>query len=215
MTRKYFFLIGTLLTAALLVATYLAYPNLPDQVPRHFGLNGEVNAYMPKQNLYIFGPGLMALILLLTTLYPWLSPKGFQIQRSGPSYLWITLSALGMMAFIQGAMLWSLSGHALNLPQAISAAVCVLFIVVGNILGKVRRNFFVGVRTPWSLADERVWNATQRFAAKTFVIGGIAGIVFVATGLKPLVPVTIIAAAVIPIVYSLILSKRMERHDQP
>ena len=71
-------------------------------------------------------------------------------------------------------------------------------------MGKVRRNFYIGVRTPWALANERVWNATHRFAAKTFVAGGLVGLALTAAGLngRPVI-VVLLAGALVPIVYSL------------
>ncbi len=62
------------------------------------------------------------------------------------------------------------------------AGVFLLFAPIGNVLGKVDRNFFVGGRTPWTLADERVWHATHRLAAKIFVAGGMIGFRLVLAG---------------------------------
>jgi len=83
-------------------------------------------------------------------------------------------------------------------------------------LGKVRRNFYVGVRTPWTLASERVWNDTHRLAAKLFVGAGIIGLAAVVLPFPlPAVIITVVAsmivAGLIPAVYSLILYKRLEK----
>jgi uncharacterized membrane protein len=72
----------------------------------------------------------------------------------------------------------------------------------------------MGVRTPWTLADERVWNATHRFAAKTFIAGGLAGIAlaFLAQGIWPLC--AILASALAPVVYSLVYYKQLEKRGE-
>jgi hypothetical protein len=95
------------------------------------------------------------------------------------------------------------------------AGILVMFSLLGNVMGKVRRNFYVGVRTPWTLASERVWNDTHRLAAKLFVGAGIIGLLAVVLPLPlPAVIITVVAsmivAGLIPVVYSLILYKRLE-----
>jgi uncharacterized membrane protein len=83
---------------------------------------------------------------------------------------------------------------------------------MGNVLGKVRRNFFVGVRTPWTIANEQVWNATHRFAAKTFFAGGLLGLLAVIANAPFWLPLTaILIAALAPVIYSLVFYKQLER----
>ena len=90
-----------------------------------------------------------------------------------------------------------------------------MFALLGNVMGKVRRNFYIGVRTPWALANERVWNATHRFAAKTFVLGGVIGLVLTAVGVKGWLPfAALMGAALVPVVYSLVVYKQLERRGQ-
>jgi uncharacterized membrane protein len=212
MTAKYY-VAGTLLTAAVLVATIVAYPHLPDSIPRHWDIHGMPNGYSPKWTL-CFAPGLMAVIMLLTWKLPWLSPKSYAVEGFRKTYLQVMLITLGMFAYCDGVILWIGVGHSLNVMRAIGAGLCLLFILVGNLLGKVRRNFFIGVRTPWALANERVWNATHRLAAKTFVLSGLAGLALVALNLHgwPLLPLML--GALIPVLYSLYFYKQLERRGE-
>ena len=93
--------------------------------------------------------------------------------------------------------------------------VCLLIALLGNVMGKVRRNFFVGIRTPWTIANEQVWNATHRFAAKTFFAGGLLGLIAVVFRAPFWLPVTaIMVAAVVPVIYSLMLYKRLEHRGE-
>jgi uncharacterized membrane protein len=83
-------------------------------------------------------------------------------------------------------------------------------------MGKVRRNFFVGIRTPWTIANEQVWNVTHRFAAKTFFAGGLLGLVAVILRAPFWLPVAaILVAALVPAVYSLVFYKQLERRGEP
>ena len=87
--------------------------------------------------------------------------------------------------------------------------------LLGNVMGKVRRNFYVAIRTPWTLADERVWNTTQRLAAKTLVLGGVAGLILVLAGARPwLFLIPVLAGAFVPAIYSLVYYKQLERSGE-
>jgi uncharacterized membrane protein len=101
---------------------------------------------------------------------------------------------------------------ALDVPRAIAGGVCVMSILLGNLLAKVRRNFYIGIRTPWTLASERVWYATHRMGAKVIVATGLIGLVLVIAGVFPLVAAAIaVAGFLVPVVYSLVFYKRLER----
>jgi uncharacterized membrane protein len=214
MTGKYYYLAGILLTAAALAATAVAYPDLPSSVPTHWNLHGQPNGYSPKWALYLLGPGFMAGIVLLTRLLPWLSPKHFEVESFRSTYMQIMLMTVGMLAYCDAVILWIGVGHSVNIRRAIVGAVCLLFVLLGNVMGKVRRNFFIGIRTPWTLASERVWNATHRLAAKTFVLGGLAGLALIAVGLNGWPVVALLAGAAVPVVYSLVLSKQLDRRGE-
>jgi uncharacterized membrane protein len=118
--------------------------------------------------------------------------------------LLILLSALG-----------SLGGIVLDVSRAVEGGVCLLIALLGNVLGKVRRNFFVGIRTPWTIASEQVWNATHRFAAKTFFAGGLLGLLAVILRAPFWLPIAaILIAALGPAIYSLVFYKQLERRGE-
>jgi uncharacterized membrane protein len=215
MTGKYYYLAGILLTVAALVATAVAYPHLPSSVPTHWNIHGQPNGYSPKWALYILGPGLMAGILLLTWLLPWLSPKHFEVGSFRSTYIQIMLMMVGMFAYIDAVVLWAGVGNSVNVGRAGLFGACLFFALLGNVMGKIRRNFYIGVRTPWALANERVWNATHRLAAKTFVLGGLAGLALIAIGLNGWPPfVALMAGALVPVLYSFYFYKQLERRGE-
>lgn len=154
-------------------------------------------------------------MMLLMYFLPWLSPKNFEVDGFRSTYLQIMLMLVAMVAYFSTVILWAGVGHPLNVGRAIVGGVCLLFALLGNLMGKVRRNFYIGVRTPWALANERVWNVTHRFAAKTPVAGGLVGLALTAAGLngRPVV-VVLLAGALVPIVYSLVFYKQLERRGE-
>jgi len=211
MTRKYY-IAAIVLTLAALAATALVYPHLPATIVRHWDLHGRPNGYSPKWTVFLFPPG-MGLLILLTWLLPSLSPRHFEVDSFRRAYLQIMLMIIGLLAFANAAILWSNLGHNVSIQWAL-IVVCVFFVLLGNLMGKVRRNFFIGVRTPWTLASDRVWYATHRLAAKTFVIGGLAGLVLVVLGLGAWIIAALLAGAFIPVFYSFYFYKQLERRGE-
>ncbi len=214
LTSKYYWM-AILLTVAAAIATVAVYAQLPPMVPTHWDINNHVNGYSPRSILFLIGPGMMAFVILLTSVLPWLSPKQFEIDSFRDTYLYIMLLIVTLLAYAYAVILWEGTGHEMNVGRAIIGGVSLLFILLGNVMGKLRRNFYFGVRTPWALANERVWNATHRFAAKTFVVAGLIGFLlalFNIIGWIPLIP--LLLAGLIPVIYSLVVYKQMEKRGE-
>lgn len=213
MTRKYY-LVGILLTAATFLATLVVYPQLPKLVPTHWNLEGQADDYGAKWMLFWI-PAAMAGLMIFFRFLPWLSPKHWEVDSFRATYLYIMLVLLCMAAYCNTLILRAGLGRTADVTRAIVGGVCLLFALLGNVLGKLRRNFYIGIRTPWALANERVWNSTHRFAAKTFVACGLLGLVLTALGLKGWPTfASLISAALLPAIYSLVLYKQLERRGQ-
>jgi uncharacterized membrane protein len=205
--------------AAVILATLagiaVAYPQLPNIVPIHWDIEGHVNGWGPKWSLFLYGPGLMAFIVLMFSALPWLSPKKFEVDSFRATYLYIMIVTVALLAYCQLLILISALGFVVDVSRALEGGVCLLIALLGNVMGKVRRNFFVGIRTPWTIANEQVWNATHRFAAKTLFAGGMLGLVAVTLRAPFWLPMTaILVGALVPAFYSLIFYKQLERRGE-
>jgi uncharacterized membrane protein len=201
---------------AVLAGSLVAYPSLPSVVPIHWDAHGQVNGWGPKWSLLLYGPGMMLFIVLVFSALPWLSPRKFEVDSFRATYLYIMIIVVAMMAYcnllILMSALGSLAGVVLDVSRAVEGGACLLLALTGNVLGKVRRNFFVGIRTPWTIANEQVWNATHRFAARTFFAGGLLGLLAVIVKAPFWLPLAaILIAALAPVIYSLVFYKQLER----
>lgn len=213
--KKSHLYIGLAALFAAMAALGLYYGNLPDTVAVHWDGNGIANGYAPRWQLWLIGPGLIALLLAMPYLVSWLSPPKFKLDsfRNTLSYQSLVLAL--MMAVLFGMMLATALGYQLMRPRLGWLAVYTVLILVGSPMGKVRRNFFIGIRTPWTLASEAVWDATHRLAGWLMVASGALGYVAVFLGVRS--PVHIVLAAgwsVIAVLYSFVLSKRIEKQGQ-
>jgi uncharacterized membrane protein len=213
--QKYYLGAGAVILATL-AGTIVTYPQLPAVVPVHWDIQGQVNAWGPKWALFLYGPGMMLSIVLLFAALPWLSPKKFEVDSFRATYLYIMIVIVALLAYCQLLIVIAALGVVLDVSRALEGGICLLIALLGNVMGKVRRNFFVGIRTPWTIANEQVWNATHRFAAKTFFAGGLLGLVGVILRAPFWLPVAaILVAALVPAVYSLVFYKQLERRGEP
>ncbi|MGC2450015.1 MAG: SdpI family protein [Candidatus Sulfotelmatobacter sp.] len=200
---------------AMLAGTIVAYPKLPTSVPIHWNAAGRADDWGPKWSLFLWGPGMMTIIVVLFRALPWLSPRKFEIDSFRATYLYIMSVVVAMIGYIYLLMLLNSLGVHWDITRAISGGVCMMIALLGNVMGKVRRNFYVGIRTPWTIADERVWNKTHRLGAKTFFVAGWLGLLAVLSGAPFWLPIAmVLAGAFIPAIYSLVFYKQLEHRGE-
>jgi len=209
-----YFTACAILVAAGFAATILAWPQLPERIPLHWNVHGEVDGWGPRGLMTVLGPGAMLAELAIFALLPVLSPKRFALESFTPTYLRIMLAAILLAGYITAVLLFAgLTGH-VDVSAALLGGVSVLLVFIGNLMGKVRRNFFIGIRTPWTLASERVWYATHRLAGKTIVATGIASFAAALWGglAGTLAWIALVLAGVlVPVAYSFVHYKALER----
>ncbi len=196
--------------AATAVAVYL-YPMLPEQIPTHWNFNGEVDDYTSKPWGVAILPMAALLVFAIMRLIPIISPKGFRTDKFMDVVNVFTVTIVGFMSGIAILVLLEANGQDVRINEMTFAGVGLMFIVLGNYMGKVRKNFFIGIRTPWTLASDEVWSRTHRLGGKVFVLTGIFMIVnsFVRFPGQTLV-VAIVVAALIPVIYSYVIYRRIE-----
>jgi uncharacterized membrane protein len=203
------------LTIAAWIFSAVVYPSLPEQIPTHWNIRGEIDGYGAKSWGAFLAPGIMLLMLGIFRAIPWLSPKHFEIDTFRTTYSYIVVLMTGLFAYIHVLVMLPAMGYQLRNDRMLIGGMMLFFILLGNVLGKVQRNFFVGVRTPWTLASERVWNDTHRIAAWVFCGVGVLGLASVCIGLSSIVPLVLIGAGVIVILaFSLVRYKQLERRGE-
>jgi uncharacterized membrane protein len=161
----------------------LMSPHMPDVVPTHWNSAGHVDGYGSKWINLLLMPGTIIFCMALTPLLPFLSPKQFKIEPFESTYGYVMVLLSGLILALHIVILRASTGRAIDLNSDFLIVMFGFFALIGNVLGKVGRNFWMGVRTPWTLADERVWKATHRFAGRLWVGGGIVGVIACLIGL--------------------------------
>jgi uncharacterized membrane protein len=165
--------------------------------------------------MWLLGPGLMAMTLALNIVLPKISPKRFEIDPFRRTFDYSFMVIIAFLGFIYGSMLGAALGYPVRIDSAIPAALSVLLILLGNPMGKVKPNFFLGVRTPWTLASPRVWHATHRLTGQLMVAAGVIGLLAMFAGAPGWFVVPLAGAgALVAVVHSYIVYKRLSRSGQ-
>ena len=189
----------------------LWYAELPDPMPSHWNMQGEVDGTMGRDMSMVFLLGLPLFCWGLMKIIPLISPKGFRTDEFSETVNVLQVALVVFMSAIGVAVMLESREFGLDMTNYVIVAVGGLLIVLGNYLGKVRKNFFIGIRTPWTLASDEVWSKTHRLGGWMFVIAGIVLTLSGLFGINEIVMASaIVIAAVIPIAYSFILYRRIE-----
>lgn len=150
----------------------LAWSRLPEQVPIHWNVHNQVDRWASPAALW----GLCAVgpvVALLFQFLPRLDPKRENYEKFQSKYELVAVSTLLLLAVVMAVTLAeTLWPGRLNVGKVICLVMGVLFLVLGNLMGKVKPNWFLGFRTPWALSDPDVWNKTQRLAGWVLFLSG-------------------------------------------
>jgi uncharacterized membrane protein len=163
---------GLVFVAVAAVASVLAAPELPEEVATHWNAAGEPDGSMATSLVLVGGPALVFGVVALFEIVPRIDPLGKNIGEFQTAYDALAMLTAGFLAYVYGAVLaWNL-GYEFEMLQALAPAVAVLYVAVGFLLERAERNWFVGVRTPWTLSSEEVWRHTHDRAGTLFKLAG-------------------------------------------
>lgn len=153
-------------------ASAYLWNDLPDVVPTHFNMQGEADDWGPKWVNAIMFPAIGLATYLSLIFLPFIDPKKRIESRQKPiAAIRIMLSffMVGLYAFIMAKSL----GSELEIGIYVNVAVGLLILVLGNYMSSLKQNYFIGVKTPWTLENEEVWKRTHRITAKIWTVGGL------------------------------------------
>ena len=186
-----------------IIAAWL-YPLMPEPMASHWGPSGEVDGYIPRAWGLSIMPVVSAVMFLLFLAIPYIDPLKKNIKKFRVYYDWFVLIMILFLFYIYMlTIFWNL-GYRFNMTRMVIPALGVLFIYLGVLTGKAKRNWFIGIRTPWTLSSNRVWEKTHALGRKTFIGAGIIALLglFFQKYAIWLVLVPVIIAVFYPIIYS-------------
>ncbi|HET6401777.1 MAG TPA: SdpI family protein [Candidatus Kapabacteria bacterium] len=161
------------------VTLAIVWPSLPARVPMHFDANGNVNRYGSPLELLVL-PGISVLVSIVLYFIPRLDPKKANIMASMPAYRWIRFELAVFFTYIFALMLATMFQPNFDATPLIAFGVLSLFFGIGFMMPKLKQNYMIGIRLPWTLESEDNWNRTHAFAGRLWPWGAVVGMILVA-----------------------------------
>jgi uncharacterized membrane protein len=165
-------LVQLALILAMFVVAAVSWSYVPDRVPVHWNLQGEVDGYGGKFLGLLLVPLLTLGLYLLLLLLPRLDPGYVNYQSFAGAYNLIRVSLVVFEAALYGVLVLAALGQPLDVGALVTLGTGALLVVLGNVMGKIRPNWFVGVRTPWTLSSKLSWSKTHRLAGWVLMMLG-------------------------------------------
>ncbi len=216
MNRRPIILYSGAMVGAMTLLSAWAWPQLPTgaQVPIHWGIDGRVDGYAPKEIGLFMLPLVTVAVATLLAVIPRIEPRRANLERSGKAYAAICIAVVTLLG---GGHLLSVAvalGAVLDVTRLILIGAGLMFVVIGNFLPKVRPNYLVGIRTPWTLASDLSWVRTHRVGGRLFVVEGFVLIALGMLGARAeMLAVAVVGAIVILLVVVFIYSYRVWKLD--
>lgn len=170
MTRKYF---GAMVVGTMVLLTVALWSRLPDSIPIHWNIRGEVDGWARKWPGAFLAPALGLGVWLLLRLLPRLDPRRANYERFEATYWTVANTVIVVLALTHVISLATALGWPVDAPRVMVVVLGVMFIVLGNYLPRVKPNWWMGIRTPWTLENDQVWRDTHRLGGKLFVAAGL------------------------------------------
>jgi len=204
------------LVALSFIAAFYFYPLMPDRVASHWNLEGDVDGHMDRAAGTYFVPVLAALVLALFHIMPLIDPKKESYQSFQGEYDGMAAITVGFVCYVYALTIAYNLGFQFSFTQFLSPAFGALFIYMGTVLAKAKQNWFVGIRTPWTLSSQGVWDRTHALGAKLFRGAGLVALLGVVMPQMLLASVAVvIAAAVAAFAYSYFEFQKEKKAGKP
>ena len=206
--------LSLIILIAMVGVSFYLYPDLPDQIPSSFDLDGTVQDYSSKNLMVVLLPLIYAILLVVINLLIRVSPQKFSMPNSKQA-MDIIMFGIGVYFLFIHLDLLNRNQDSSETGFYISLGAGLFLIIVGNVFGKTERNFFIGLRTPWTLASTDNWRVTHRLAGKLCVIVGVL-ILVVNSFLNSMLIIVALAVSVIiiPVIYSLVYYLKYEKPNE-
>lgn len=201
-----------LLIGAMLIIAALAWPQLPDRLPIHWNIHGEIDGWGSKFMGLLLFPCIMVGLYALLVVVPFIDPGRANYKNFEKSYGIIRIALMAFMTVFYCAIVYVGFGHKLNMTSFVFPLAGVLLMVLGNFMGKVRPNWFVGVRTPWTLSSRLSWDKTHRLAGWLMMF---MGVLFVLLAFRPTISmlITVLVTQGVCILWMVVYSYLVYRND--
>jgi uncharacterized membrane protein len=207
--RQTAFKLGLLMFIISFIICLGFYNELPQELPTHFNINNEADSFASK-NMALFGiNAFMVLVYLLCYMITNRDPKRY---NQGDKALNVVLIIIPAISILTTSLVISYGlGNRPSIDFWISGVISIMFILIGNYLPKTKRNYTIGIKLPWTLASDYVWEKTHRMAGYLWILGGLLSLIslFIFKNYVSVIfPTIILVIVIVPIIYSYLIYKK-------
>ena len=214
MKTKTMIIISLVLIVGVILAGVLLWNRLPDQMASHWNEQDQVDGYMGKFWGVFMVPLMCVGLTLLFLAIPLIDPLKANIAKFRETFNAFIVMFVLFMVYVHGLTLaWNLGYTNFRFSSMLLPAMGLLFIFIGFMIRKAKRNYFIGIRTPWTLSNDKVWDETHKLGGKLFIAAGVVTLLgaFFPGQAFILLMVSIFGAALVPVVYSYLLWRKVEK----
>lgn len=187
-----------------IIATIFIYSSLPEKIPTHWNIRGEIDSYNNKS--FVWFTSLLPLGIYMLMIYvPEIDPRRESYKKHKKAYKILMNILVPFFIVVHWITIFSALGHQVSVARIIPIGVGILFIVIGNYMGQIRPNYTFGIRIPWTLADETVWKKTHRVGSFAFILSGL---IFIIAGIinKPYSFILAISSIFVTLIFTFVYS---------
>jgi len=166
-------IISVITVVATIVTSIISYRYLPEKVISHWNLYGQADGWTSRSFHVIFFPTLIGFMYLLFLVLPNIDPKKERYQEFATVYNIFRSMILSVLFVIYLIATLVNLGYDINVGKLVPLIIGLMFVVMGRYMDRIKNNWFVGIRTPWTLSSENVWQKTHRLGGWMFVIFGV------------------------------------------
>ena len=198
-----------------IISSFYFYANFPERVPIHWNAAGEVDGYGSRAMGAFLFPGIIIGMYLMFLSIPYIDPKKKRYAEFRKVYHVFKTALVFFMVLMYFVASLNALGYNIRIEFWMPIMVGTLFILLGNYMNKIKPNWFMGIRTPWTLSSEVVWQKTHKVGGKVFMLGGamIAFTVFAPVAYRMIIFFTAISLIVIgTVIYSYIAYRQEEKN---
>lgn len=215
-SKRYLTLVAVIVLLLFAVSAFF-YPQLPDKLASHWNAAGQADGYSSKFWGLFMLPIIAIFLSLLLVFIPRLDPLKANVEKFKGYYYGFVIVFLLFFFYLHLLTIFFNLGYTFNMTTFLIPAFATLFYFMGFMVSKAKRNYFIGIRTPWTLASDSVWDKTHKLGGKLFKIAAIITLLGVLLGQYAiwfmLVPISLVA--IITVVYSYLVFRKEAKTNAP
>lgn len=213
MKKNIYLLIRIFLVAAMLFVGVWFYKDLPNMIPTHWGINGNIDDYSPKNFFTFLMPIITFAMIVLFKVGELMDPRKDRYETFKKEWEIIQTGIVAFMSYLYFVTIYLSFNQTQRIEPLLFIGMGILFMLIGNYMGKIRQNYTVGFKLPWTIDNEEVWNKTNRLGGYMFVLLGVVFLIesYVLWNTAYVIVSCLLLSTFIPGIYSYILYRKLKK----